>query len=88
MIGKILGKNVRILGKPLAAAEGMMEAVVLDLGALWSDKSDKWSGAVQINKTDATAMCTVGKLVPRSFSALRPFPLAINKFHSHAILPT
>lgn len=38
MIGKILGKNVGILGKPLAAAGGMMEAVGLDLGALWSDK--------------------------------------------------
>lgn len=38
MIGKILGKNVGILGKPSAAAGGMMEAVGLDLGALWSDK--------------------------------------------------
>lgn len=38
MMGKILGENVGILGKPLAVAGGMMESVVLDLGALWSDK--------------------------------------------------
>lgn len=38
MMGKILGKNVGILGKSLAVAGGMMESVVLDLGALWSDK--------------------------------------------------
>lgn len=38
MIGKILGENVGSLGKPLAAAGGIMESEVLDLGALWSDK--------------------------------------------------
>lgn len=54
---KILGKNVEILQKPLAAAGARMEAVtVMSRSTL---KRQEKSGMVQINKRDATFMCTV-----------------------------